>query len=58
MTKQDVRNYIDNAIQNYDISANAYKAVLDEATDRAWAQVDTVDDLAGLDIDALIEDLY
>lgn len=56
MTKTDVRNYVDNAIQNYDI--NDYNAVLDEATNRAWAQVDTVDDLAGLDIDALIEDLY
>ena len=58
MTKTDIRNYIDNAIQNYDISANAYEAVLDEATDRAWAQVDTIDDLAGLNIDALLEDLY
>jgi hypothetical protein len=58
MSKTDVRNYIDNAIQNYAISANAYNAVLDEATNRAWAQVDTVDDLVGLDIGALIEDLY
>lgn len=58
MSKTDVRNYIDNALSNYDIAANAYKAVLDEATNRAWAQVDTFHDLSGLDIDALIEDLY
>jgi len=57
MTKTDVKQFIDNAIQNYDIPADLYDSVLDAATTRAWAIVDTKDDLATLDIDTLLGEL-
>lgn len=57
MTKADIKQFISNAIQNYDIPADLYVSVLNAATTRAWAVVDTKDDLATLDIDTLFDEI-
>lgn len=58
MTRADLRQFIDNAIQNYDIPADLYDSVLDAATIRAWPVVDSEEDMHALDMDELLEGLY
>lgn len=62
-TRTDLRKYLDNCIQNYDIASSEYDTVLDALTSRVYAALPDDPDkvktyLESLDMESLMADLY